>query len=59
MIYDESRQIVIVCLKIRPDFAIEHELCIRSFTVASLKALSHGAIFHATSNAILHLRDVN
>ncbi len=23
------------------------------------KALSHGAIFHATYNAILHLRDVN
>ncbi len=27
--------------------------------ICSLKALSHGAIFHATCNAILHLRNVN
>ncbi len=29
------------------------------FYICSLKALSYGAIFHTTCNAILHLRNVN
>ena len=63
-IKDKSQQIKELTVKgLEPDIQkliAKHKAEIKKLkSTHQVKALSHGAIFHATCDAILHLRDVN